>query len=94
MGGFLFVLGVILILVALLSRLFLPAKAAFLKYVFGLFGTVALMAGIFLGAFFYAEPGFKYHVRTIFGEEKMVRDTGYNTHWWGRVNAWCAATHV
>ncbi|MEM9140791.1 MAG: SPFH domain-containing protein, partial [Pseudomonadota bacterium] len=94
MGGFLFVLGVVLILVALLSRLFLPQRAEFLKYVFGLFGGLSLVGGIFLGAFFYAEPGFKYHVRTIFGEEKMVRDTGYNTHWWGRVNSWKNAMSV
>ena len=59
-----------------------------------LFGTVSVLCGVFLGAFFYAEPGFKYHVRTIFGEEKMVRDTGYNTHWWGRVNAWKNAMSV
>ena len=76
MGGFLFVLGIVLVLVALLSRLFLPEKASFLKYVFGLFGVLATLGGVFLGAFFYAEPGVKYHVRTIFGEEKMVRDTG------------------
>ncbi|MEM7056900.1 MAG: SPFH domain-containing protein [Pseudomonadota bacterium] len=94
MGGFLFVLGIILILIALLSRLFLPAKAGFLKWVFGFFGSISVISGIFLGAFFYAEPGFKYHVRTIFGEEKMVRDVGYNTHWWGRVNAWKNAMSV
>ena len=32
----------------------------------------------FNGMFFYAEPGFKYHVRTITGQEKMISDTGYN----------------
>lgn len=56
-------------------------------------------AGYFLfsafnGIFFYAEPGFKYHVRTITGQEKMVSDTGYNSYLFGRVNAWKNAMSV
>jgi regulator of protease activity HflC (stomatin/prohibitin superfamily) len=94
MGGFFFILGIVLILIALGSRFFLPAKLAFLKYGVGFLGALAAFYGVFIGAFFYAEPGFKYHVRTIFGEEKMVRDVGYNTHWWGRVNAWKNAMSV
>ena len=43
---------------------------------------------------FYAEPGFKYHVRTITGQEKMISDTGYNTYLFGRVNAWKNAMSV
>ena len=38
MGGFLFILGVILVLVALGSRFFLPKKLSFMKYALGLFG--------------------------------------------------------
>lgn len=55
-----------------------------------------LMFGVwtFEGMFFYAEPGFKYHVRTILGEEKMVADTGYNMHLFGRYNAWKNAMSV
>ncbi|MEM7302979.1 MAG: SPFH domain-containing protein [Pseudomonadota bacterium] len=48
----------------------------------------------FNGMFFYAEPGFKYHVRTITGQEKMVSDTGYNMHLFGRYNAWKNAMSV
>ncbi|MQQ07971.1 hypothetical protein GFB49_05855 [Epibacterium sp. SM1979] len=48
----------------------------------------------FNGMFFYAEPGYKYHVRTILGEEKMVSDTGYNTYLFGRYNAWKNAMSV
>ena len=48
----------------------------------------AFAVSTFNGIFFYAEPGFKYHVRTITGQEKMVSDTGYNTYLFGRVNAW------
>jgi regulator of protease activity HflC (stomatin/prohibitin superfamily) len=44
--------------------------------------------GTFNGTFFYAEPGYIYHVRTILGQEKMVDDVGYNMHLFGRVNAW------
>jgi regulator of protease activity HflC (stomatin/prohibitin superfamily) len=58
-----------------------------------------LAAGYFLfsafnGIFFYAEPGYKYHVRTITGQEKMVSDTGYNSYLFGRVNAWKNAMSV
>ena len=58
-----------------------------------------LLAGTFVistfnGIFFYAEPGFKYHVRTITGQEKMISDTGYNTYLFGRVNAWKNAMSV
>jgi regulator of protease activity HflC (stomatin/prohibitin superfamily) len=49
---------------------------------------------LFNGIFFYAEPGFKYHVRTITGQEKMVSDTGYNSYLFGRVNAWKNAMSV
>ncbi len=48
----------------------------------------------FNGIFFYAEPGFKYHVRTITGQEKMVSDTGYNSYLFGNVNAWKNAMSV
>jgi regulator of protease activity HflC (stomatin/prohibitin superfamily) len=44
--------------------------------------------GTFNNVFFYAEPGYKYHVRTILGQEKAVDDVGYNMHLFGRVNAW------
>ena len=94
MGGFFFIFGLILVLVALASRFFLPAKIAFVKWFVGFLGVISALYGLFIGAFFYAEPGFKYHVRTIFGDEKMVRDVGYNTHWWGRVNAWKNAMSV
>jgi regulator of protease activity HflC (stomatin/prohibitin superfamily) len=58
-----------------------------------------LLAGTFVistfnGIFFYAEPGFEYHVRTITGQEKMISDTGYNTYLFGRVNAWKNAMSV
>ena len=57
-------------------------------------GTLLLLVSAFQGMFFYAEPGFKYHVRTILGEEKMVSDTGYNLYLFGRYNAWKNAMSV
>ena len=57
-------------------------------------GVLLFVTSLFNGMFFYAEPGFKYHVRTILGEEKMVSDTGFNTHLFGRYNAWKNAMSV
>jgi len=58
--------------------------------------VVALGAGLALfdQMFFYAEPGYVYHVRTITGEEKVVKDVGYNAHMFGRYNAWKRAMTV
>ena len=57
-------------------------------------GVLMFVVSSFNGMFFYAEPGFKYHVRTILGEEKMVSDTGFNTYMFGRYNAWKNAMSV
>jgi regulator of protease activity HflC (stomatin/prohibitin superfamily) len=57
-------------------------------------GILLFLVTAFNGMFFYAEPGFKYHVRTITGEEKMVADTGYNLYLFGRYNAWKNAMSV
>ncbi|WP_214644942.1 SPFH domain-containing protein [Tritonibacter litoralis] len=57
-------------------------------------GLMLFAVSTFNGMFFYAEPGYKYHVRTILGEEKMVSDTGYNTYLFGRYNAWKNAMSV
>ena len=54
----------------------------------------AFAVSTFNGIFCYAEPGFKYHVRTITGQEKMASDTGYNTYLYGGVNAWKNAMSV
>ena len=53
-----------------------------------LFLAGAFAVSTFNSILFYAEPGFKYHVRNITGQEKMVSDTGYNTYLFGCVNAW------
>lgn len=43
---------------------------------------------LFDEVFFYNEAGQMAHVRTIFGEEKVVEDVGYATKWFGRSTAW------
>ncbi|MCP4376800.1 MAG: hypothetical protein GY794_11570 [bacterium] len=59
---------------------------------------VAVLALFFLGAFnqvfFYAEPGYIYHVRTILGQERVVDGVGYSMHLFGRKNAWKKAMTV
>ncbi|MCY0964961.1 SPFH domain-containing protein [Parathalassolituus penaei] len=56
--------------------------------------VLAFMVGGFNQMFFYAEPGYIYHVRTITGEEKVVSDVGYNLYLFGRYNAWKRALTV
>ncbi len=64
-----------------------PVPGAVNKILYmAIIGFVGL--GTFNSVFFYAEPGYVYHVRTIVGQEKMVDDVGYNMHLFGRINAW------
>jgi len=60
----------------------------------GILAMVGLFVSLFDQVFFYAEPGYIYHVRTITGEEKVVSDVGYNAHLFGRYNAWKRAMTV
>lgn len=55
---------------------------------------LALGFGLFNGVFFYNEAGFMTHVRTIFGDEKIVDDVGYATKWFGRATTWKKAISV
>ena len=64
-----------------------PVPSATRSILAGLAG-LAFCVGIFHNVFFYAEPGYKYHVRTILGTEKAVDSVGYNMHLFGRKNAW------
>lgn len=50
--------------------------------------------GAFHQIFFYAEPGYMYHVRTILGQERAVDSVGYNYHLFGRINNWKKAMTV
>ena len=45
-------------------------------------------------SFFYAEPGYIYHVRTVTGNEAVVTEVGYKFYPFGRYNAWKRAMTV
>ncbi len=55
---------------------------------------ILFAAGTFNQIFFYAEPGYIYHVRTITGQERVVDGVGYSMHLFGRKNAWKKAMTV
>lgn len=58
--------------------------------------VIPALLGIFTfnQVFFYAEPGYIYHVRTILGQERVVDDIGYSLILFGRKNAWKKAMTV
>lgn len=62
----------------------------------GLAGLTVFFAALFAFNlnFFYAEPAYVYHVRTILGQEKVVNKTGYALHLIGRVTPWKKAMTV
>ncbi|MCK4494691.1 MAG: hypothetical protein KAU26_11580, partial [Methylococcales bacterium] len=62
--------------------------------VLAVFAGVMLIGGLFNKIFFYAEPGYIYHVRTITGNEKVISDVGYNSYLFGRYNSWKRAMTV
>jgi len=45
-------------------------------------------------SFFYAEPGYIYHVRTVTGNEAVVTEVGYKFYPFGRYNSWKRAMTV
>lgn len=49
---------------------------------------------VFTKILFYAEAGYQYHVRTIFGQEKVVNEVGLATKWFGRSSEWKKALTV
>jgi hypothetical protein len=65
-----------------------PAQAVRLKKIIivGLLGTATTIGA--LGAFSYNDAGYQQHVRTIFGTESAVLDTGWYFEGWGRATAW------
>ena len=75
-----------------LSRVF-PFPNAVRMALIGL-AFAFFILGTFNNIFFYAEPGYKYHVRTILGQERVIDDVGYAMHLFGRKNAWKKAMTV
>lgn len=59
-------------------------------------GAISLIALFvtFNSVLVYNEAGYQTHIRTIFGEEKVVTDVGYATKWFGRATPWKQAQTV
>ncbi len=55
---------------------------------------VAVLGVVLSNSFFYAEPGYIYHVRTVLGNEEVVTEVGYKFYPFGRYNAWKRAMTV
>ena len=53
-----------------------------------------LVLGAWNQAMFYAEPGYKYHVRDIFGNEFAVDSVGYQWYGFGRYTPWKKAVSI
>ncbi len=56
--------------------------------------VIGLLAFVLSNSFFYAEPGYIYHVRTLTGSEEVVTDVGYKFYPFGRYNSWKRAMTV
>lgn len=56
--------------------------------------ALLVLFGTFNSVFVYNEAGYQTHIRTIFGDEKVVTDVGYTTKWFGRATAWKQAQTV
>lgn len=58
-------------------------------------GVIALvLLYIISNSFFYAEPGYIYHVRAVTGNEAVVTEVGYKFYPFGRYNSWKRAMTV
>ncbi|WP_246075859.1 hypothetical protein [Aliikangiella marina] len=55
---------------------------------------IAVVSIVSLNSFFYAEPGYIYHVRTVLGDEEVVTEVGYKFYPFGRYNSWKRAMTV
>ena len=61
--------------------------------------VIGIVAGLIVlyvlsKSFFYAEPGYIYHVRTVTGNEAVVTEVGYKFYPFGRYNSWKRAMTV
>jgi regulator of protease activity HflC (stomatin/prohibitin superfamily) len=72
----------------------LPPKKKLFKYVMPPVLLAVATPLLFTSVFFYNEAGYMTHVRTIFGDEKIVEDVGYSTKWFGRATTWKKAISV
>lgn len=72
----------------------LASGSKFLKAALGAAVAVGVGCFLFKGIWFYNESGYMTHVRTIFGDEKIVDDVGYSTKYFGRATSWKKALSI
>ncbi|MBV1921792.1 MAG: membrane protease subunit, stomatin/prohibitin, partial [Pseudomonadales bacterium] len=70
-----------------------PNGGLVLKLLF-ISAILAVMIFVLSNSFFYAEPGYIYHVRTVTGQEEVVTEVGYKFYPFGRYNSWKRAMTV
>ena len=70
-----------------------PSGGLVLKLLF-ISAILASMVFVLSNSFFYAEPGYIYHVRTVTGQEEVVTEVGYKFYPFGRYNSWKRAMTV
>ncbi|MBI6885149.1 SPFH domain-containing protein [Pseudomonas putida] len=61
--------------------------ASVLKYV-AIAAAMLMMYVLFRGAVVWNDAGYQTHIRTIFGQERVVSETGYAFRWFGPATAW------
>lgn len=86
--GSLFLMGLFFVVALVAMGIRFPGEIAEVKksFVAGLF-VVGGVIGIF-GAFSYNDAGYQQHVRTIFGTESAVTETGWYFEGWGTSTSW------
>ncbi len=70
-----------------------PSGGTVVKVTAGV-AIIAVTIAILFNSFFYAEPGYIYHVRTVMGDEEVVTEVGYKFYPFGRYNSWKRAMTV
>jgi len=62
----------------------------------GVLSVIVILSIVYVlsKSFFYAEPGYIYHVRTVTGSEAVVTEVGYKFYPFGRYNSWKRAMTV
>lgn len=72
---------------------FKPDGASGFKAFLGIV-VLGILVFVLSNSFFYAEPGYIYHVRTLTGNEEVVTEVGYKFYPFGRYNSWKRAMTV
>ncbi|VAW69753.1 hypothetical protein MNBD_GAMMA09-2311 [hydrothermal vent metagenome] len=69
-------------------------KGTAIKYILIGLATIILGYIFLIKPWFYSEPGYVYHVRTVLGDEQLITDVGWNYFPFGRYNSWKRAMTV